>query len=281
MTENEIQVQVVTEDPKATFRKIVDFPPIPPIPLKLALKLALVLGEIPDVPRLGVHEQQGYRYPRASDINAAARTVLSKHHIFPLWRPLPEFEWREFQSSIKNSLMREVTMWFDLMLMDADSGESVTVQWPGVAADMMTSDKVLAKAETNALKTFLVMQFQIPDDGADTDRGAETEDTRSKKPTNRPPNWPQEVHGVVQEVQQKAEGWMVKVRGIRYWTKVKPFADQLTAARGKEVAFVAEIGKGPDNQTCPVITRILNGSAAASPPGTPAGKPSVSKEELF
>ena len=40
---------------------------VPPIPQELALKLALILGEIPEVPRLGTHEQQGYtRVPRTS-----------------------------------------------------------------------------------------------------------------------------------------------------------------------------------------------------------------------
>ena len=268
-------------------------PSVPPIPQELALKLALILGEIPEVPRLGVHEQQGYRYPRASDVNAVTRQVLSKHHVFPLWCPLPGFEWREFMSNSKQTAMREVTVWFDLTLIDADSNKSVTIRWPGVAADLITSDKVVAKAETNALKTFLVMQFQIPDDTTDSERTAETEDTRKTGARQAQPNWPKQVRGTVTEVEAKGDGWMTTVKGIHYFTKVKPFAEQLRAARGREVEFSAEIGMGPDGERCPVITKIFSpppnlpapqtNSHATSQP-TAAKPPAVSppkKEELF
>ena len=270
---------------------------VPPIPQELALKLALILGEIPEVPRLGVHEQQGYKYPRASDVNAVTRKVLSKHHVFPLWQPLPGFEWREFMSNSKQTAMREVTVWFDLTLVDADSNKSVTIRWPGVAADLITSDKLVAKAETNALKTFLVMQFQIPDDAAESDRTAETEDNRKTGAKQQQPNWPKQIRGIVTEVEQKADGWMITVKGIHYWTRVKPFADQLRAARGREAEFSAEIGKGPDGERCPVITKIFSAvppapgvntpppTPAAAPPKAEAAKPATSssprKEELF
>ena len=249
---------------------------IPQIPQELATKLALILGEIPEVPRLGVHEQQGYKYPRASDVNSVTRKVLSKYHVFPLWCPLPGFEWREFMSSSKQTAMREVTIWFDLTLIDADSEKSVTIRWPGVAADLITSDKIVAKAETNALKTFLVTQFQIPDDTADSDRTAETEDNRKTGARQQQPNWPKQIRGIVTEVEAKADGWWVTVKGIHYWTRVKPFADQLRAARGKEAEFSAEIGKGPDNERCPVITKILSAATPATNNTAP-----VSKEELF
>jgi hypothetical protein len=260
-----------------------EYPLIPPIPPKLAKKLAEILGEIPEVPRLGFHEKQGYRYPRASDINAATRTVLSNHHVFPLWRPHHDFHWREFQSSSQNTMMREVTIWFDLTLIDADSGEFVTVEWPGVAADLIGSDKVLAKAETNALKTFLVMQFQIPDDTADSDRTAET-DEKSKPTKQQQPNWPKQVRGVIQEVEPKADGWMVTVRGIHYWTKYKPWAQKFQAARGKELDFSAEIGKGPDGERCPVISKLLNvpeptAPTANQPTSSPAPAVSQPKDE--
>jgi hypothetical protein len=266
---------------------------VPPIPQELATKLALILGEIPEVPRLGTHEQQGYKYPRASDVNAVTRKVLSKHHVFPLWQPLPGFEWREFMSNSKQTAMREVTIWFDLTLIDADSNKSVTIRWPGVAADLITSDKVVAKAQTNALKTFLVMQFQIPDDGPDSDRTAETEDTRRTGARQAQPNWPKQVRGIVTEVEAKGDGWWVTVKGIRYWTRIKPFADQFRAARGKEAEFSAEIGKGPENERCPVITKVFSAaspapqtnSTAAKPNATPATNKTqtapVSKEELF
>jgi len=268
---------------------------VPPIPQELALKLALILGEIPEVPRLGVHEQQGYRYPRASDINAATRQVLSKHHVFLLWQPLPGFEWREFMSNSKQTAMRELTLWFDLTLVDADSNKSVTIRWPGVAADLITSDKLVAKAQTNAVKTFLVTQFQIPDDTSDSDRTAETEDNRKTGARQQQqPNWPKQVRGIVTEVDAKGDGWMVTVKGIHYFTKVKSFADQLRAARGREAEFSAEIGKGPDGERCPVITKILSpvppnlpapqtNSHATSTPPTAAKPPAVSppkKEEL-
>jgi hypothetical protein len=269
--------RILGEPPKVNTDKWII---IPQIPQELALKLALILGEIPEVPRLGVHEQQGYRYPRASDINAVTRKVLSKHHVFALWQPVPGFEWREFMSNSKQTAMREVTIWFDLTLIDADSNKSVTVRWPGVAADLITSDKLIAKAETNALKTFLVTQFQIPDDAADNDRIAETEDTRKTGARLQQPNWPKQIRGIVTEVEAKADGWMVTVKGIHYWTRVKAFGEQLRAARGKEVEFSAEIGKGPDNERCPVITKVFGPPHANSTGATPAAAP-VSKEEIF
>ena len=101
------------------------------------------------------------------------------------------------------------------------------------------------------------------------------------------------IRGIVTEVEAKADGWWVTVKGIHYWTRVKPFADQLRGARGKEVEFSAEIGKGPENERCPVITKVFStaspapqmNSTAAKPNATPATNnretPPVSKEELF
>ena len=148
----------------------------------------------------------------------------------------------------------------------------------------------------------LVMAFEeefgceIPDDAADSDRTAE-EDNRKTGAKQQQPNWPKQIRGIVTEVEQKADGWMITVKGIHYWTRVKPFADQLRAARGREAEFSAEIGKGPDGERCPVITKIFSAVPPApgvnTPPPTPAApplkaeaaKPATSssrrKEELF
>jgi hypothetical protein len=142
----------------------------PAVPLKLLVKLNNILGEIEAVPKLGTHEQ-GYSYQRASDIVAATRKVFAKHKVIVLFQPDYTAEMREYMSA-SNKPRREATVWFTVTFYDCETGESTSMRWPGVAEDGMGSDKLMAKVETSCMKTFLTIQFQIPDDGIEHDRPA-------------------------------------------------------------------------------------------------------------
>jgi hypothetical protein len=237
---------------------------------RLAAKLVKVLGEIEPVPKSGRNKEQGYDYVRASDIVAATRKVLARNGVFLKWLPDPELHWREYQSR-NNNLQREVTVWYDAVFMDAETGYEESIPWPGVGTD--SGDKNLAKAATAAMKSFLATQFQIPDDGADNDRDTGTEEgsrarSASRSERQQPARvenvWPKKITGILQKIEAHQDGSWLFVKGARFWVRKTDVELKLAGITGKLIEFEADMGKGPDGLPCPVLQKLL-----AAPPTTP------------
>lgn len=78
-----------------------------------------------------------------------------------------------------------LTVWYDISLLDGETGESETIQWPSMVTVYGHDDKVLNKAATSAVKYFLLSTFLIPDEDEhanDTDRAGE-----ERQPIQRAP----------------------------------------------------------------------------------------------
>jgi hypothetical protein len=143
----------------------------------LATKLYRIMGDIEAVPKIGHNKDQNYDYVRASEISKAVGKLLAKHRVSLTWEfdTTVSWEWRTTKTS-SNKDWREVTIWFFAIFEDGDTREKKIIRWPGVGAD--GGDKAVAKAITAAGKSFLTIQFQIPDnttepdkDGAEDNRG--------------------------------------------------------------------------------------------------------------
>src|SRR5580704_17231405 len=128
----------------------------------LATKLYRIMGDIEAVPKLGHNKDQNYEYVRASEISKAVGKLLAKHRVSLTWEfdTTAPWEWRTTKTS-SNKDWREVTIWFFAVFEDGDTREKKIIRWPGVGAD--GGDKAVAKAITAADKSFLTVQFQIPD----------------------------------------------------------------------------------------------------------------------
>jgi len=203
------------------------------------------------------------------------RKVMAKYGVFLKWVPDTELHWREYQSR-SNNLQREVTVWYDAVFMDSETGYEEIIPWPGVGTD--GGDKSLAKAATGAMKSFLATQFQIGDEGADNDRG-ESEDgarTRSAPRADRQQRtenvWPKKIGGILQKIEAHQDGSYVFVKGARFWARKTDVELKLAGSTGKLIEFEADMGKGPDGLPCPVIQKLL-----AVPPTPAQSAPAVAQ----
>jgi len=260
-------------------------------PMKLDAKLCAVMAEVEEVPRLGHHEQ-GWNFMKVSDVVKATRKILAKHKVFLFWRPDEQasWSWREYQSQ-SNKPQREVTIWFTVTIIDADSGELDIVRWPGTAADGLSSDKVAMKAETNALKSFLIIHFQIPDDGIDhvlpdnagqnrqqnQNRGQQ----RQQQPAPRgnqppPPNRDNGLLVAVEPIAGKGTAITLEYRDntrSRFWLRDVTLELQLAGAINKRLVVEWEKRTAPAKGDKPAVefaevTRIvlIDGKAPVVPP---------------
>jgi hypothetical protein len=124
-------------------------------------KLAAVAGAIASVEKDGKNKDQGYRYATPAGVMAAIKPHLAEHKL-ALVPHLVEFS--EIDTGMRSGngkpfVMNRVTMHYHLL--DGESGESMVVPWQGQAGTY-GDDKGLAKAQTIALRTFLIQLFQIP-----------------------------------------------------------------------------------------------------------------------
>jgi hypothetical protein len=135
-------------------------------PSGLYAKLADAFAALEEVERDKRHENQGWSYSSADAVKRAVRDELRNRRVLVL-PAAREYTERPFETS--NGKQRIVTTAsLEFTLVDAETGESMTLQWLGAGAD--DAEKGLGKAITVGLRTFLSDLFLLPA-GEDTSAG--------------------------------------------------------------------------------------------------------------
>lgn len=131
-------------------------------------KLAAVAGEIGAVEKDGRNKDQGYTYATPASVFRALKPILAKHQIaiVPMQSAREDTDTGRTSRSGTPYILTSVDMSY--LILDGESGESITTTWTGVAG-AYGDDKGNAKAQTIALRTFLIQLFQIPAEDADND----------------------------------------------------------------------------------------------------------------
>lgn len=160
-------------------------------------KLAAIAGEIETVEKDGRNKDQGYTYATPASVFRALKPLLAKHQvaIVPMQAARQDIDTGRTSRSGTPYILTSVDMSY--LILDGESGESITATWNGVAG-AYGDDKGNAKAQTIALRTFLIQLFQIPAEDADSDpdshgeapvrkaQPARTEYVPAPKPANDP-----------------------------------------------------------------------------------------------
>lgn len=134
-------------------------------------KIAAVAGAIEAVEKDGRNKDQGYRYATPASVMSAVKPLMAANHlaIIPCQVHFEEVETGRASSGGKAYTINRVSMQY--IVVDGESGESVTIPWQAQAGTY-GDDKGLAKAQTIALRTFLIQLFQIPAEDPETDPDA-------------------------------------------------------------------------------------------------------------
>lgn len=149
-------------------------------------KLAAIAGEIETVEKDGRNKDQGYTYATPASVFRALKPLLAKHQIavVPMQAARQDVDTGRTSRSGTPYILTAVDMSY--LILDGESGESITATWSGVAG-AYGDDKGNAKAQTIALRTFLIQLFQIPADDIETDPDAGGHAPVARQQAARPP----------------------------------------------------------------------------------------------
>ena len=156
-----------------------------PVPhTSLYRKLAAVAGAIEAVEKDNRNKDQGYRYASPASVMSAVKPLLAAHHlaIVPHLVNCEEIDSGQRAGSGKPFMINRVSMHYHIL--DGETGDALVVPWQGQAGTY-ADDKGLAKAQTIALRTFLIQLFQIPTEDPENDP-----DARDAQPPARQPQRP-------------------------------------------------------------------------------------------
>lgn len=139
----------------------------------LYAKLALVAGAIEAVEKDGVGQagNEKYRYATPASVMSAVKPLMAAQGlaIVPHLVEFQEVDTGQRSSGGKPFILNRVLMHYHIL--DGESGEAIVVPWQGQAGTY-GDDKGLAKAQTIALRTFLIQLFQIPAEDPEVDPDA-------------------------------------------------------------------------------------------------------------
>lgn len=134
-------------------------------------KIAAVAGAIEAVEKDGQNKDQGYRYATPASVMSAIKPLLAAQAlaIVPHLVDFAEIDTGQRAVSGKPFVLNRVSMHYHIL--DGETGEELVVPWQAQAGTY-GDDKGLAKAQTIALRTFLIQLFQIPAEDPETDPDA-------------------------------------------------------------------------------------------------------------
>ncbi len=131
----------------------------------LALKMVRIMGAVGNVAKGGTNSQQNYKFIQSDDVVDAIRIEMVKNNV-AVFAKAVSYELSEGTTKSGNPNYHAVVQ-FEFMLVDADSGETMSCTWFGESID--TSDKSFNKAATAALKYWLMKTFMISAGEPDAD----------------------------------------------------------------------------------------------------------------
>lgn len=134
-------------------------------------KIAAVAGAIEAVEKDGRNKDQGYRYATPASVMSAVKPLMAAQSlaIVPCLVHFEAIDTGQTSRSGTPYILNRVAMQY--LIVDGESGEDMTVPWQAQAGTY-GDDKGLAKAQTIALRTFLIQLFQIPAEDPETDPDA-------------------------------------------------------------------------------------------------------------
>lgn len=149
-------------------------------------KIAAIAGAIEAIEKDGRNKDQGYRYATPAGVMAAVKPLMAAQSlaIVPHLVEFAEIDSGQRAGSGKPFIINRVSMHYHIL--DGDSGEELIVPWQGQAGTY-ADDKGLAKAQTIALRTFLIQLFQIPAEDPEHDPDARDARPPQQQAPQRPP----------------------------------------------------------------------------------------------
>jgi len=148
-------------------------------------KIAAVAGAIGRVEKDGYNPQLKYRYATPATIMEAVKPLLADQQlaIVPMVAEVvKELTGGKTQSGAEKVLTRVIMSY---VILDGETGESLACAWVGVGE--VWSDKGIAKAQTIALRTFLINLFQIPSGDDDPDADTQPQQRQTQRPASYEP----------------------------------------------------------------------------------------------
>lgn len=134
-------------------------------------KLAAIAGELETVEKDGRNKDQGYTYATPASVFRVIKPLLARHKVAIVPMQAGRLEIDTGRTSRSGSPYIQHIADMTYLILDGESGEMLTATWTGVAGTY-GDDKGNAKAQTIALRTFLIQLFQIPADDPDHDPDA-------------------------------------------------------------------------------------------------------------
>jgi len=124
---------------------------------KIAKKLVQVMQECSYIQKTGTNDFHHYRYATSADVLEKINTALVKQKLCSV--VLPEILQQVDVTTAKGNIEHMATVKIDIMLIDAESGESVSFSGIGTGQD--SGDKAVMKAQTAAIKYAYLLSMAI------------------------------------------------------------------------------------------------------------------------
>lgn len=125
---------------------------------KLAERISDAVNAVEEIPRAGRNDQQRFHYAKGEDIIAAGSKALNDNGVIVLPSVL-EVGTRDGQTKQgAHAVLATVRMQYKLV--DVAGPEEIALDWSGAGYDT-PGDKAISKAQTSALKFFLINLLQI------------------------------------------------------------------------------------------------------------------------
>lgn len=137
---------------------------------KIAKKLVQVMQECSYIQKTGTNDFHHYRYATSADVLEKINTALVKQKLCSV--VLPEILQQADVTTAKGNIEHMATVKIDIMLIDAESGESVSFSGIGTGQD--SGDKAVMKAQTAAIKYAYLLSMAIST-GDDPEADAKTD----------------------------------------------------------------------------------------------------------
>ena len=146
---------------------------------KVAKKFVEVMKDCSHVAKNGTNEFHKYKYATAADVLEKVNASLTKHSLASV--VTPNLLSVQEVTTAKGNIERLATVEVTIMLIDSESGESLTLKGLGSGQD--AGDKALAKAQTMALKYAYLASLAIATND-DPEADSKTDEAMNFKPPN-------------------------------------------------------------------------------------------------
>ena len=156
---------------------------------KIAKKFVEVMRDCSHVAKNGTNDFHKYKYATAADVLEKVNASLTKHSLASV--VTPNLLSVQEITTAKGNIERLATVEVTIMLIDSESGESLTLKGLGSGQD--AGDKALAKAQTMALKYCYLSSLAIatnddPEADSETDEAMNFKTPNSTSDTSHPQN---------------------------------------------------------------------------------------------